>query len=79
MSESAVNFVIGEVQQVFGHTIGRVKAGVNECLSKSSLDVEESLTEDLEGLFSKVKDPFRGLHTTFLQESFYRNHFGCMV
>ena len=29
LSESAVNFVIGEVQQVFGHTIGRVKAGVN--------------------------------------------------
>lgn len=79
LSESVVNHVIKETQKVFDHTIGRAKAGVDECLSRASVSLDESLVADLNQFFGCVKDPFEGLHSTFLQESFYRVQFGCMV
>ena len=79
LSESAVNYVINENQKVFDHTIGRAKAGVHECVSRASVSLDESLVEDINQFFSRVKDPFEGLHSTFLQESFYRQHFRCLV
>lgn len=79
LSESAVNRVIKETQNVFNHTIGRVKAGINECLSRNSMSQDEALAVDLNQFITAVSDPFEGVHSTFLQERFYENNLGCMV
>ena len=79
LSESAVGHVVKETQKVFCHSVGRIKAGVNERLSRSTLSQDESLTMDVNCFFDNVKDPFDGIHSTFLQESYYREHFGCLV
>ena len=75
LSESAVQHVVGETQAVFSHTFKRMKAGVGEHLSRSGIDVPQSLSE----MFASVMDPFQGLSTTHLQEKYYREHFKCIV
>lgn len=78
LSQLSVDRIVKETQNVYNHTLGRIKAGVHECLSKSSIE-NDVLNNDLERLFSDVKDPFHGLHSTYLQECFYRCNLGCLV
>lgn len=77
LSESAVDHVVKETQRLFKHTIGRVHAGVNECISKSGID--PSTIPNLDQFLCSVEQPFEGLHSTFLQEKFYKEHLGCIV
>lgn len=79
LSQVAIDNIVQETQKVFNHSFGRIKAGVDECLSRSSIVPDESLAADLDHLFVNAKDPFEGLHSTYLQESYYRCHLGCMV
>ncbi len=77
LSQSAVNEVVIASQKLFKHTMGRVKAGVKDCLSKNGL-----LSSDIVGLdniFENVHDPFTGLTSTFLQEKYYREELKCIV
>lgn len=64
LSQSAVNEVVSATQSLFKHTQGRLRAGVMECLSRNGT----TDLPDLKDYFEKVKDPFEGLNTTFLQE-----------
>lgn len=79
LSEAAVDHIIKETQKVFKHSFGRMKAGVDECLSRSSVDLNECVSAKLNSLFASLNDPFHGLHSTFLQLSFYSDHLGCIV
>ena len=77
LSQSAINEVVIASQKLFKHTISRVEAGVEDCLSK-----EAFLLSDIPGLsalFSNVKDPFSGLISQFLQEKFYKEELQCVV
>ena len=51
LSESAVGHVVKETQKVFKHTIGRIQAGVNECIAKNGGDPYE--TSDTQKISSK--------------------------
>ncbi len=79
LSQSAIDHIVRETRKVFSHTVGRIKAGVDECLARNSVVPDEFLTVDLSHLFANVKEPFHGIHSTFLQENFYRHQLGCMV
>ena len=77
LSQSAINEVVIASQKFFKHTISRVEAGVEDCLSK-----EAFLLSDIPGLsalFSNVKDLFSGLTSQFLQEKFYKEELQCVV
>lgn len=77
LSQSAVNEVVVASQKLFNHTMGRIQAGVMDCLSKNGL-----VSSDLPGLdnvFKSVQDPFSGLTSTFLQEKYYREELKCIV
>lgn len=73
LSQVAVDDVIKEVNGLFSHVLGRIKAGVFECLAKPN--TEQAIQE----LFTSATSPFEPLHSTFLQENYYRSNLGCMV
>ena len=73
LSQVAVDDVLKEVNGLFSHVIGRIKAGVHECMTKSN--PVESINE----LFASATNPFQPLHSTYLQETYYQSHLGCMV
>ena len=77
LSESAVDHVIKEAQKVFRHTIGRIRAGVNECIANGGTDPSDMPA--LSQFFDSVEQPFQSLQSTYLQEKFYREQFGCIV
>ena len=77
LSESVIDKVIKETERVFGHTVGRLQAGVKECISKNSIDPSDVL--NLDQVFDKVEHPFHGLQSNFLQEKFYQQQFDCIV
>ena len=70
-----MDHIVNETQKVYEHTIGHIKAGVNECLSKNGVEELPELSQ----FFASIEDPFEGLQSTYLQESFYRQKMGCMV
>ncbi len=77
LSESAVDHVVKETQKIFKHTVGRLRAGVYECIANSGTD--PSSIPNLTQFLSNVEHPFQGLHSIFLQEKFYREQLGCIV
>lgn len=77
LSESAVEHIVKETQKVFKHTMGRLRAGVNECISRDGTDPDK--IPNLCQILKSVEQPFQGLHSTFLQEKFYQEKLGCNV
>ena len=77
LSDSSVNYMLKQTQEIFQHSVGRIRAGVNERLARNGVDPEE--IPDLSNFFDSVELPFQGLHSTFLQEKFYHHHLGCIV
>ena len=77
LSESSIEHIVSETQKIFKHTIGHVKAGVNECIARSGSDPSD--IPNLTQFFSSIEHPFNGLDTAFIRESFYRKEFGCIV
>lgn len=77
LSEAAVDHVLKETEKIFTHTVGRIRAGVNERIARSGTDPNE--IPELNLFLSSVEDPFQGLRSTFLQEKFYREQLNCIV
>ena len=77
VSQAAVNDIVQGCQEVFQHTIGRIKAGVKRKLSSSGIDPTE--VSGLDELFTSVTDPFDGLETCYHQEKFVSEKLGCIV
>ena len=73
LSEAAVDHILGETSKMFRHSLGRIEAGVNDCLAKNGVDPND--LPDLQNFFSSVKYPFQHLHSTYLQEKFYHQEF----
>lgn len=77
LSESSIEHIISETQKIFRHTIGHIKAGVNECISMSGNNPSDM--PNLTQFFTTIEQPFNGLHSVFLRENFYRDELGCIV
>ena len=73
LSQIAVNDIVKEVNSLFKHIMGRIKAGVQECITDSNPD------DSIEKLFSSVTSPFEQFHSAYLQEAYFRSRLGCMV
>ena len=59
---------------MFKHHNLRIRAGVQERLLNFGIDVPE-----IDSFLSSTSDPFIGLHSTYMQEKFYREKLGCIV
>ncbi len=79
LSESAVDHIVIETQKLFNHTFGRLKAGVEDRLSRRTTDLDESVLSSVRDLLESVKDPFHGLKSSFQRENCYRIKLGCLV
>ena len=77
LSQVAVNEVVSACQELFKHTVSRVQAGVRERLALHGVDSYD--IPDLANFLETIQDPFDGLHSTYLQEKFYREKLGCIV
>ena len=77
LSEASIEHIVSETQKIFKHTIGHIKAGVNECIANSGND--PSNIPNLTHFFGSIEHPFNGLHSAFVREKFYREEFGCIV
>lgn len=66
--QATINDVVKGCRDVFGHTVGRIQAGVKYKLSESGID--PFTVPGLEEFFSTVNNPFSGLETSYLQEKF---------
>ena len=62
---------------LFQHSVGRVRAAVHECISRA--DIDPRYIPGLNEVYSKLKDPFKHLHSTYLQEKCFIESFGCIV
>ena len=74
LSQSAIDDIISSCQDMFKHHNLRIRAGVQERLLNFGIDVPE-----IDSFLSSTSDPFIGLHSTYMQEKFYREKLGCIV
>lgn len=77
LTQSAVNDVVAGCQEVFQHTVSRLKAGVSRSFAEHG--TESSVVEEIDHVFDDVSDPFDGLETAYLQEKFVVQDLGCIV
>ena len=56
LSQAAVDHIVNETQKVFEYTIGHIKAGVNECISKNGVEELPELANSLLVLKILLKD-----------------------
>ena len=77
MSERTINVVITGYRHLFGHSLCVVKAGVKDSLGNARVNMSD--IDGLEDAFAEVPDVFQGLHTSYLQEKYFRDHFDVCV
>ena len=69
-SATAINFAVGQIQQMLKHVLEDVNLSVH-----NKLDVESR--SNIEECFDV--NPFQGLDTEYLQAKFYQEHFNLVV
>lgn len=77
LTQVAVNDVVSGFREVFNHTVGHLKAGVNHKLVQSGIDPINIV--GLADVFNDISDPFKGLETQYLQDKFVSEEFACNV
>ena len=77
VSERTINVVITGYRHLFGHSLRVVKAGVKDSLGNAGVNMSD--IDGLEDAFAEVPDVFQGLHTSYLQEKYFRDHFDLRV
>ena len=74
LSQVAIDDIVLSCQDMFKHYNLRIRAGVQDRLLNLGIDVPE-----IDSFLSWTSDPFVGLHSTYMQEKFYCEKFGCVV
>ena len=74
VSERTVGEVISSYRHLFAHSLRVVKANVKDSLGQVGVRMS-----DISGSFNDVPDVFEGLHTSYLQEKYFRDHFNLYV
>ena len=70
ITQVALDFAIGQVKEMVGYIMDDVKLNLQQQLANECLDIEQIFD------YSKI---FDGLNTEYLQQKFYRQHFGLVV
>ena len=70
ITQVALDFAIGQVKEMVGYIMDDVKLNLQQQLTNECLDIEQIFDH------SKI---FDGLNTEYLQQKFYRQHFGLVV
>lgn len=75
LSQSAVNFAVGQIKQITAHILDDVKASVKQRIDDvSSINSDDVNIDDCFDI-----DPFEGLGTEHLQTKFYCEQFNLVV
>ena len=74
LSQAAIDDIVSSCQDMFRHYNIRIRAGVQEQLLNLGIEIPE-----LDSYLSSTSDPFTGLHSTYMQEKFYREKLSCIV
>lgn len=77
LSQTAVDDIVSSCQDMFMHYNLRIRVGVQEQLLKVGID--SNSVPEIESFLAASSDPFVGLHSTYMQEKFYREKLGCIV
>ena len=77
VSERTVNEVVTGYRHLFAHSLRILKARVKDSLGNAGVNMSD--TDGLEEAFADVPDVFQGLHTSYLQEKYFRDHFNLRV
>ena len=77
VSEHTVNEVVTGYRRLFAHSLRIVKASVKDSLGNAGVNMSD--INGLEEAFADVPDVFKGLHTSYLQEKYFRDHFNLHV
>ena len=64
-------------RHLFAHSLRVVKAGVKDALGNAGMNMSD--INGLEEAFADVPDVFKGLHSSYLQEKYFRDHFNLHV
>ena len=68
LTQSAINFSVGQLKQMVFHVLQDVKQSVQKCVGENS---------DIDHCFDV--NPFQDLETEYLQNKFYHQHFNLLV
>lgn len=77
VSERTVGEVISSYRHLFDYSLRVVKANVKDSLGQVVVRISD--ISGLEESFNDVPDVFEGLHTSYLQEKYFRDHFNLHV
>lgn len=75
LTQAAINDVVQGCQNVVSYALSSVRSKVNHL--SSQFHTEE--IEEVKAAITDVFDPFAGLETSYLQETFIRKEMGCIV
>lgn len=76
-TQRAVDFAVGQVQQMVSYAVEDIKKSVMSTLEEHSAATgSDSL--DVSSCF-EIPDPFSALHTEYLQTKYYKKHFNLVV
>ena len=77
VSQNAINIIVEECKGLFNQTLTRVQAGLRARLASLGLDPE--VISEIDDVFSETNDPFKELHSYYLQQKYYREELGLIV
>ena len=82
MTQQSVNEILGDVTELCGSIVTELGAKVFTELESAGVSVEQ-LPSQFKQLFdttsSSFCNPFEGLHSTYMQFLYYKDHFGLVV
>lgn len=76
-TQKAIDFAVGQVQQMMSYAIEDVKKSVMSTLQDHCPAMQSDIP-DISSCF-EVPNPFEALHTEYLQTKYYKNHFNLVV
>ena len=77
VSQNAINIIVEECKGLLNQTLTRLQAGVRARLASLGLDPE--VITGLDDVFSEISDPFKELHSYYLQQKYYHEELGLVV
>ena len=79
LSQSATNIILNDVAEIVQQTVIKLEARVSCVLSSNSIDRNEVIGLNEVFQDQTLLDPFYGLHSEYIQQKYYQDHFMIVV